>query len=111
MISTLAGIIILCKSLDENADSSIRCNFDPVSNVSDLSEDQFEKHDLHKTSRDDGIQHEARSRSTFDIFEQCSILPLLTLLLRIKPREIGCAVLAEPALPRNGATVPLGIAI
>jgi hypothetical protein len=35
MISTFAGIIIFCKLLDENADSSIRCNFDPVSNVSD----------------------------------------------------------------------------
>jgi hypothetical protein len=57
MISTLAGIILLCKSLNENVYSSIRCNFDPVSNVSDLSEVQDEKHDLHKTSRDDGIQH------------------------------------------------------
>jgi hypothetical protein len=42
---------MLCKPLDENADSSIRCNFDPVANISDLDEPQYEKHDLHKISR------------------------------------------------------------
>jgi hypothetical protein len=34
-ISILPGMLIFCKPLDENADSSIRCNFDPISNVSD----------------------------------------------------------------------------
>jgi hypothetical protein len=34
-----------CSPFDENADSSIHCNFNPVSNVSDLSEGQFEKQD------------------------------------------------------------------
>jgi hypothetical protein len=38
MISTLGGIIKFCKSFDENVDSSIRYNFDPVSNVSNGSE-------------------------------------------------------------------------
>jgi hypothetical protein len=49
-ILTLAGIIIFCKQLDENAHSSIRCNFDPVSNVNDFSERQCEKHDLNNRS-------------------------------------------------------------
>jgi hypothetical protein len=55
MISTFAGIIIFCKPLNKNADSSIRCNFDPVSNVNDLSEWQDEKHDLHMISTFAGI--------------------------------------------------------
>jgi hypothetical protein len=45
-----AGIMMLCNPLRENADSSIRRNFDPVSNVSDLSERSFKKHDLHMIS-------------------------------------------------------------
>jgi hypothetical protein len=43
------------KPLDENANSSICCNFDPVSNANGLSEVQDEKHDLHKISTLGGI--------------------------------------------------------
>jgi hypothetical protein len=47
--------MILRKPLRENADSSIRCNFDPVSNVKDVSDLQDEKHDLYKISTFAGI--------------------------------------------------------
>jgi hypothetical protein len=38
------------KEVPINADSSIRCNCDPVSNVSDLSKSQNVKHNLHNIS-------------------------------------------------------------
>jgi hypothetical protein len=38
------------KEAPKNVDSSIRCNFDSVSNVSDGSQGQSEKYNLHKTS-------------------------------------------------------------
>jgi hypothetical protein len=53
--STDDGIIIDFNPEDENAYSSIRCNFDPVSNEIDESELHFEKHDLDKYSTDDRI--------------------------------------------------------
>jgi hypothetical protein len=59
---------------------------------------------LHKTLIDDGIQHWARSRPTFNIFGQCSIIPWLTILLLIKPREICSAIPVEPVLPRKRAS-------
>jgi hypothetical protein len=50
--STDAGIAVLLKPLPRNADSSIRCNFEFDSNVTDVSDLQLEKQDLHKTSTD-----------------------------------------------------------
>jgi hypothetical protein len=53
-----AGIMMLCNPLHENADSSIRRNFDPVSNVSDLSdlsERSFKKHNLYMISIHAGL--------------------------------------------------------
>jgi hypothetical protein len=50
------GIIIDFNPEEENAYSSICCNFDPASNEIDESELHFEKHDLHKCSTDDGMR-------------------------------------------------------
>jgi hypothetical protein len=50
-----AGIMMLCNPLRENADLLIDCNFNPVSNVSDLSEWSFKKHDLHMISTHAGL--------------------------------------------------------
>jgi hypothetical protein len=52
--STDAGSSIVVKPLHANADSSIRCNFELDSNVTDESDLQKEKHDLHTTSTDAG---------------------------------------------------------
>jgi hypothetical protein len=41
--STDAGISMVSKQLSLNADSSIRCNFDFDSNVTDVSDVQLEK--------------------------------------------------------------------
>jgi hypothetical protein len=49
------GITIVANPEEENADSSIRCKFDPDSNEIDESDLQDEKHDLHKCVIDDGI--------------------------------------------------------
>jgi hypothetical protein len=43
------------KSLPRNADSSIRCNFEFDSNVTNVSDLQLEKQDLHTASTDAGI--------------------------------------------------------
>jgi hypothetical protein len=48
-------ISIIVNPEQENANSSIRCNFDPVSNATDRSDLQDQKHDLHKTSTFPGI--------------------------------------------------------
>jgi hypothetical protein len=53
--STDAGTSIVVKPLSANADSSIRCNFEFDFNVIDVSDLQFEKHDLPSTSTDAGI--------------------------------------------------------
>jgi hypothetical protein len=53
--STDVGISMVIKSLHTNADSSIRCNFELDSNVTDVSDVQLEKQDLHTTSTDAGI--------------------------------------------------------
>jgi hypothetical protein len=42
-----------------NANSSTRCKFDSDSNEIDESEQQYEKHDLHKCVTDDGITTES----------------------------------------------------
>jgi hypothetical protein len=49
------GITIVVNPEKENADSSIRCKFDPDSNEIGENERQSEKHDLHKCETDDGI--------------------------------------------------------
>jgi hypothetical protein len=46
MTLTLAGIKTLFNPLFENAHDSIRCNFDPFSNVIDSSDLQLEKHSM-----------------------------------------------------------------
>jgi hypothetical protein len=43
------------KPLCANADSSIRCNFEFISNVSDVSDSHLEKHSLQRTSTEEGI--------------------------------------------------------
>jgi hypothetical protein len=53
--STDAGTSIVFKPLLVNADSSIRCNFEFDSNVTDVSDRQLEKQDLHTTSTDAGM--------------------------------------------------------
>jgi hypothetical protein len=53
-ISTDAGTSIAFKPLPANADSSIRCNFEFDSNVTDVSDVQLEKQELHNTSTDAG---------------------------------------------------------
>jgi hypothetical protein len=52
--STDAGISIVLKPLPANAHSSIRCNVEFDSNVTDVSDLQEEKQNLHNTSTDDG---------------------------------------------------------
>jgi hypothetical protein len=52
--STDAGISIVLKPLCANAYSSIRCNFEFDSNVTDVSDSQLEKQDLPSTSTDAG---------------------------------------------------------
>jgi hypothetical protein len=44
------------KPLHANAYSSIRCNFEFDSNVTDVSDVQLQKQDLHKTSTEAGIR-------------------------------------------------------
>jgi hypothetical protein len=46
---------MVVKPLPANADSSIRCNFEFDSNVTDVSDWQVEKQDLHSISTDAGI--------------------------------------------------------
>jgi hypothetical protein len=53
--STDAGTSIRVKRLPENAYSSIRCNFEFDSNVTDVSNQHCRKQDLHNTSTDAGI--------------------------------------------------------
>jgi hypothetical protein len=53
--STDAGISIVVNQLSENAYSSIRCNFEFDSNVTDVSELHLSKQDLHNTSTDAGM--------------------------------------------------------
>jgi hypothetical protein len=54
-ISTDAGTSIVVKPLPANADPSIRCNFEFNSNVTDISDVQFEKQNSHKISILDSI--------------------------------------------------------
>jgi hypothetical protein len=53
--STDAGISIVFKPVPRNAESSIRCNFEFHSNVTDVSDLHTEKQYLHTTSTDAGI--------------------------------------------------------
>jgi hypothetical protein len=53
-ISTDAGTSIVVKPLPTNADSSIFCNFEWDSNVTDVSNVQLNKQVLHNTSTDAG---------------------------------------------------------
>jgi hypothetical protein len=46
---------MVSKPLSSNADSAIRCNFEFDSNVTNVSDLQQKKQDLHKTSTDAGI--------------------------------------------------------
>jgi hypothetical protein len=50
------------RPLAKNADFSIRCNFEFDSNVTDVSDLQLSKHDLHNTSTDAGIWIAVRPR-------------------------------------------------
>jgi hypothetical protein len=52
--STDVGIRIVFKVLASNALSSICCNFEEDSNVTDASDLQLAKQDLQSTSTDDG---------------------------------------------------------
>jgi hypothetical protein len=61
--STDLGTIIDLKALLTNADSSICCNFESDSNITDVSDWQFEKHDLQSTSTDLGTIIDAKALS------------------------------------------------
>jgi hypothetical protein len=52
--STDAGTGTVVKPFSPSADSSIRCNCEFDSNVTDVSDVQGEKQDLHSTSTDAG---------------------------------------------------------
>jgi hypothetical protein len=86
---------MLCKLLDENAESTL----DPASNTRNLSRLQNTKDDLQMTLTDDRIQSRAQFRRTFTLREQCSTIPLLTVLLRMKLSGIGRVTSAEFSLP------------
>jgi hypothetical protein len=75
------GITIVFNSEDENANSSIRCNFDPDSNELDESELQYEKHDLHKTETEHEIQDRYPDRTGFITILNSLIVPSSHVLL------------------------------
>jgi hypothetical protein len=52
--STDAGTSIVVKRLFANTDSSIRCNFEFDSNITDVSDWQLKKQDFPSTSTDAG---------------------------------------------------------
>jgi hypothetical protein len=54
-ISTDKGIVIDFNPDPGNADSSIRCNLEPFSNMIDSSKSHQIKHDLQTISTEDGI--------------------------------------------------------
>jgi hypothetical protein len=54
-ISTDDGMEIDFNQDQLNADSSIRCNLEPFSNITDSSEWQYAKHDPQRISTDDGM--------------------------------------------------------
>jgi hypothetical protein len=104
--------MIVCNPFNENADFSISCSCDPVSNVTDIidvndrdelngsQEKENEKYDLHKVSIEDRIQDRVPPQRILNILKQCSRIPLRTILLRIKPPETRCMANTQLASPR-----------
>jgi hypothetical protein len=80
--STDAGISKILKPLSANADSSIRCNFEFDSNVTDVSDVQVEKQSLVNREIDDEIQALSDAARQNQLTEKVSITPSRTVILR-----------------------------
>jgi hypothetical protein len=80
--STDAGTLMVLKLLHVNADSSIRCNFEFDSNVTDVSDVQWEKQFLVNREIDDEIHTRAANGGQRKSSVKVSRAPSRTIILQ-----------------------------